>query len=378
MLVGPKASNDTRLGLSIGDAVAVDGVSYRVVGEDVNGYVLQDLTTLSFAAFDNDQLTALSRAERLKLDGSKLAPFDAAVAHPWSGVVIGAADEDDAAYTVRRRHRLDQAVDDDLKFAPRVAAPQSRPPARQSTRTEEQGARSKSPWQKLPDLIRGTEMRKIRRRGHIGYTGDVPMTRLRGKVLSAESLLEADFLIVTDAQDDDIVELAAQPLTLAIVLNGKLASWTPDFKIVRSTGVRELIEVKPLSKLHPTDPTKRAKVTARLDACRSAARAAGYAYRVVTEQEIRVQPLLYNAKLIHRHMHGFGDRRAIMRAILALPSLSPAASVSALGSMLDEPASALALAIRLDRLGHIRLDRRVQFSRATTFTVLPPRLGGQP
>jgi hypothetical protein len=378
MLTDPNTSHGNRFCLSAGDTVAVDGVSHRVFGEDVNGYILQNLATLHSAAFDHDRLAALSRAERLTIERSESAPFNAAIDPEWDGIIKRSVHKDDAAYTVRRRHRTDQTVDDDLTFAPQVAAAQSHAPTPQSSRTDEQAARAKSPWQKLPDLIRGTEVRKIRRRGHIGYTGEVPMTRLRGKVLSAESLLEADFLVVTDAQDDDIVEMAAQPLALAIILNGKVTSWTPDFKIVRSTGVRELIEVKPLSKLRPTDPTKKAKLAARLDACRTAARAAGYTFRLVTEQEIRVQPLLYNAKLIHRHMHGFGDRRSIMRAILALPDLSPAASVAALGSALDEPVSALALAIRLDRLGHIRLDRAVPFSKATTFTVLPPDPGGQP
>ncbi|APT34565.1 hypothetical protein MCBMB27_05274 [Methylobacterium phyllosphaerae] len=378
MRTGSTPSKETRLNLSVGDAVALDGIGHPVVDEDVNGYVLQDIATLRSNFVVRDQVTKLVRAGRLKHDGNQSASVQVAIDPIWNDVVTRETVEDDAAYTLRRRHRPGLPFDEDLKFGPQGAAPQSPLPTPQSTLSDQQGTRPKSPWQKLPDLIRGTEVRKIRRRGHIGYTGDVPMTRLRGKVLSAESLLEADFLVVTDAQDDDIVEMAAQPLALPISLNGKPASWIPDYKIVRRTGVRELVEVKPLSKLRTTDPTKQAKVTARLNACRSAARAAGYTFRLVTEQEIRIQPLLYNAKLIHRHMHGFGDRRSIMRAILTLPSLSPASSVAALGSALDEPALALALAIRLDRLGHIRLDRAVQFSKATTFVVLPPSQGEQP
>ena len=47
-------------------------------------------------------------------------------------------------------------------------------------------------------LIKGAEVRKIRtgRRNH--FVGDVPMTRLNGKLVSGESLLEIDALTVLD------------------------------------------------------------------------------------------------------------------------------------------------------------------------------------
>ncbi|MRI57111.1 hypothetical protein D8770_24610 [Methylobacterium sp. DB1607] len=285
--------------------------------------------------------------------------------------------ESDRPYAVRRRSRTDQ-IPDDVVLGPTFAAPAPDAKPEHVVRPERRGRHRKPIWQRLPDLIRGTEVRKVRRRGHTGYTGEVPMTRLRGKVLSAESCLETDFLIITDAQDDDIVDMTAHPLTLTIISEGRPYSWTPDFRIVRSTGVRELVEVKPLTKVRPIDPAKRAKAAARLEACRAAARAAGYTFRLVTEQEIRVQPLLYNAKLIHRHMHGYACRHSIMKAILALPDLSPSATVTALGSALNEPIAALAIAVRLDRLGHIRLDRGGPLSRSTTFTVLQADAGEGP
>ena len=167
--------------------------------------------------------------------------------------------------------------------------------------------------------------------------------------------------------------MVSQPEPLDIFWEERWTTWTPDFLIERTAGPRELVEVKPLDQARPTDPIKAARAAARFEACRVAARKAGYLFRLATEQEIRVQPLLFNSKLILRHTGPFFDRGLILKAMLALPTLPSTPIVKDLGSAIGNPGAALEIAIRLDRLGHIRINRSEKFSKLSTFCVLSAR-----
>lgn len=244
------------------------------------------------------------------------------------------------------------------EIQPSRDSPEATPPAKRKKRSK-----------RRPDLIQGSEVRKIRSKGRTGYTADVPMTRLGGKIVSAESMLEADFALVTDAQDDDIIEMVSQPLVLEITIAGAKRLWTPDYLIKRKAGPRELVEVKPLAKIHPEDTAARLRARQRLEACEIAAWEAGYLFRLVTEQEIRIEPMLYNARLAHRHNGPFQDQALLLKAMLALAELGGTPSIAELGEAVGRPKAAMALALRLDRLGHIRLDRTARFSLSTRFGI---------
>lgn len=104
-------------------------------------------------------------------------------------------------YPVRyREHAYGRMKSDSV--APRKSPSPLQEP--KSSAKKKRRARRRNPRH---ELIRGSEVRKIRHRGRTGYAGDVPMTRLRGKVVSGDSYLEFDFALVTDAQDDDIVNM---------------------------------------------------------------------------------------------------------------------------------------------------------------------------
>jgi len=196
------------------------------------------------------------------------------------------------------------------------------------------------------------------------------MTRLGGKVVSGESMLELDFLIVTDAFEDDFVDIIAQPFSTSIVVRTRRRTWTPDFLIRRRTGFHELVEVKHLNWLYHKDPEKRALARARWQAMAAAARERNFLLRLLTEDEIRVQPRLINAKLIHRHCSPLAPKADLIRAISALVYLPDNSDVRALGEVLgkDLEGQALPLANRLERAGHIRIDRRSRYSRQSRFS----------
>jgi hypothetical protein len=225
----------------------------------------------------------------------------------------------------------------------------------------------KSARWRAPDLIRGSEVRKVRARGKVGYTADNPMTRLQGKVVSAANLLQADFVLVTDAQDPDIVRVVSKPMALETTVEGRKREWVPDYLIERRAGPRELVDVMLLTRVYPADGEVRRSVHCQLEARQIAARVEGFRYRLVTEQEIRIEPMLYNARLMHRHNGPFRDPALLLKAILAVARLGPSSSVAKLGEAIGKPRAAMELAIRLDRLGHLRLDRSGRFDKNTRF-----------
>jgi hypothetical protein len=205
------------------------------------------------------------------------------------------------------------------------------------------------------------------------------MTRLGGKVVAGESMLELDFLVVTDAFEDDIVDVTAQPYSMSIWVQGRKRTWTPDFLIIRSAGFAELVEVKYLSWIYHRDVEKRALARARLQAMEGAARERNCVLRVLTEDEIRVQPRLANAKLIHRHCSPLANKAQLVAALSALARLPNATNVSALQEVLgsDHGTHALALAIRLERMGHIRIDRKSPYTRWSCFSKISNIPGGE-
>jgi len=265
------------------------------------------------------------------------------------------------SYPVRRRlllSRADDASDLWLPFERNVERRNTASPSKPR----------KTNWQR-PELIRGSDVRKVRTRGKTGYTADVPMTRLRRKIISAENMLQADFILVTDAQDNDVEGVISQPLKLDIFVDGHRQRWIPDYMIKRQAGPRELVDVKFLILVRPADQKARQKVLQQFEACEIAANKAGYVYRLVTEQEIRIEPMLYNARLIHRHSGPFGDQALLLKALMAVAKLGSNSSIAELGSAVRRPEAAIELAIRLDRLGHIRLDRSFRFNRLAHFAL---------
>jgi len=182
-------------------------------------------------------------------------------------------------------------------------------------------------------------------------------------------MLQADFILVTDAQDNDVEGVISQPLKLDIFVDGHRQRWIPDYMIKRQAGPRELVDVKFLILVRPADQKARQKVLQQFEACEIAANKAGYVYRLVTEQEIRIEPMLYNARLIHRHSGPFGDQALLLKALMAVAKLGSNSSIAELGSAVRRPEAAIELAIRLDRLGHIRLDRSFRFNRLAHFAL---------
>ena len=113
-------------------------------------------------------------------------------------------------------------------------------------------------------------------------------------VLTVESSLEFDACFHFE-YSDDVVSYEAQPAGFYYCYEAKTLPYTPDFRLVNSSGSATLVEIKPASIFSKSD------VKQRLLAKRQAARVQGLNLILVTDRQIRVKPMLDNLKLLHRY-----------------------------------------------------------------------------
>ena len=215
-------------------------------------------------------------------------------------------------------------------------------------------------------LVRGAETRAVRTRSRDIYTGDVPLGRLEGKLVSGEGLGEIFAWIVLEYFMENMTEAYAQADTVQISMFGVPTDWTPD-GLVKRAGKRDLLfEVKVLEAVQPepdTDPTVAAAMRERVRAMEAYAEATDRDFLLLTEHEIMKEPRFHNAKVMFRSLGANIGDEMLQAAMHRLLDLDEVLSVRDLADAL--PAyrnSMLMIACALDRAGHIRLDREDFFS----------------
>ncbi|WP_047307795.1 hypothetical protein [Rhodopseudomonas palustris] len=188
------------------------------------------------------------------------------------------------------------------------------------------------------------------------------------KLIGARSLLALEFLTVTDAFTRDITEIVDQPPPLAVHVRGEVKEWHPDYMIAQNNGRRDLVIVRTAEWLTTRQGPDRAMWKRDyVDGMKIAARDSGYGFRFVTEEQVYVQPRLMNAKLLRRHLVPYRSDNDEAIAISRLGELPAGSSVPELQKLLGSGLDAFVIALRLDWLGHLRLDRRTPFSRNSPF-----------
>ncbi|CAM5391559.1 hypothetical protein AFEL58S_01886 [Afipia felis] len=193
------------------------------------------------------------------------------------------------------------------------------------------------------------------------------MMCIERKLVGARSLLALEFLTVIDAFTRDITDIVDQPAPLAVNVRGETKLGKPDYMIAHEDGRRDLVLVRSVEWLTGDDPGYGAWMRDFIDALTVAARRIGFGFRLVTEEQIYVQPRLANAKLLRRHLTPYRSINEEFVGIEALADLPKETSVAALQRRLGDGIDAFIVALRLDWLGHVRLDRRTAFGRASSF-----------
>lgn len=109
-----------------------------------------------------------------------------------------------------------------------------------------------------------------------------------------ESLIERDYMYLLEC-DPDVAKYQSQPLTIVYNLGTKQRRYTPDF-LVERTNRKQIIEVKPASKVLDEKNQTLWKCVAPIF------NSYGWEFIVVTDEMIRVQPLLSNLKLLYKYV----------------------------------------------------------------------------
>jgi len=129
-------------------------------------------------------------------------------------------------------------------------------------------------------------------------------------IQTTESLLEFDACFHFEFSRE-ILSFQAQPLTYHYQLNNKTRRYTPDFLCNFDNGDAILFEVKPKVK------TLSDEFKEMFQAQKEAALEMGADLELITDEQIRVYPLLDNLKIIHRYAC-FDELDDLQRSILKL------------------------------------------------------------
>jgi len=134
-------------------------------------------------------------------------------------------------------------------------------------------------------------VRKVSNHG-ANVIGHFPSLKMK-RMVAFESLIERDYLYLLD-YETDIEWFEEQPLTIEYGHDGKVLRYTPDFHLVE-VGRDVLVECKPLAFLDRDDNQRKFR------AARTWCTNRGWAFRVVTDQDIRAGFRLENVKLLTRY-----------------------------------------------------------------------------
>jgi hypothetical protein len=121
------------------------------------------------------------------------------------------------------------------------------------------------------------------------------------RVIEFESGLEQDFIHLLEF-DSNVSKYIEQPFMIPYELNGRSRNYIPDFYVeyIEEGRIPDLFEIKYADEVEESSDILEAKIAAAQEWCRNA----NMNYRVVTEKEIRENPVyLNNIKLLGHYVN---------------------------------------------------------------------------
>ena len=168
-------------------------------------------------------------------------------------------------------------------------------------------------------------------------------------VFTVESSLEFDTCFHLE-YSPAVKEFEAQPEGFYYAFEGRDCPYTPDFRVVDQQGNASLIEVKPSDKVADPDFLQRFPIK------QQKAFELSSPLKLVTERQIRIDPILGNLKLLHRYS-GFQSFTPLHMQLLGLVKDLGRVSLARLsGSTGAPPEDVLATALSLIARGLIHSD----------------------
>jgi TnsA endonuclease N terminal len=133
--------------------------------------------------------------------------------------------------------------------------------------------------------------RKIQNRGCHRVIGRFPSSKAK-QSLWWDSQIERDFLFHAEF-DSSVSKISGQPFRVSYVTNGKRRRYTPDF-LLEGSNKKLVVEVK------PHDKSQSPEFGLWKQAVSTVLEKNGYQFVVMTDTQIRAQPLLANLKWLFR------------------------------------------------------------------------------
>lgn len=134
--------------------------------------------------------------------------------------------------------------------------------------------------------------RKIVNTGSRKVIGKFPSLKMNTAIWW-ESQIERDYIYLLES-DPMVVSYKGQPFSIDYISRGKRRHYTPDFWVDRGDS-QEIIEVKPV---HQINSEKNQTLFHQINfLCQER----GLKFNVVTDEMIRIQPLLDNLKLLYKY-----------------------------------------------------------------------------
>lgn len=130
--------------------------------------------------------------------------------------------------------------------------------------------------------------RKVVTRSKKGYQGYFPSIKLNN-LIEFESILEMDAALLFE-YSMGVVRYRAQPEVITYEIDGELHKYHPDFELELKNGDLVHIEVKPVEELKKLNMKKKIKCIEKRYETHDAT------FKVLSEEEIRKQPLHQNLK----------------------------------------------------------------------------------
>lgn len=151
-------------------------------------------------------------------------------------------------------------------------------------------------------------------------------SRKNRSTIMCESGLEFDACFHLEFSSS-IVAFESQPKGIEYVLDGKVRRYTPDFRVVKSSGEIEFIEIKP-ERIHSSE-----KFRNEFEQKKVAYSQIGYKLILVSEKQIRNQHLLSNLKTLHRFSNtALSD---VHKKVLKLVKKAKSLSISQLATKMN-------------------------------------------
>lgn len=139
-----------------------------------------------------------------------------------------------------------------------------------------------------------TPARSIHKIGRRRVIGSFASAKMR-EMVEWESQIERDFLYHLEF-DHDVIRYVSQPIKFRFSQDNKYHYHYPDFEIFRhSTPKRKFIEIKPYH------ITQKPEFIEKTEAIKAKMFSEGFDYAVITDNEIRIEPILSNLKLLYRY-----------------------------------------------------------------------------